>query len=284
MPPTSGGVRLGDLAADTAVEGSDGTYRAALSPEWELWGPCGGYVAAIALRAAAAEATLPRPASFSCHYLAVGEFEPVDLEVVTVQRGRRAESFRVSMTQDGRPILEALVRFVAAGDGLSHDVAEHAPVPEPESLKSWDDLDLGPPYTFWSNVEAKPIDYIGDWRLRPAGAPTFRQWYRFRPRPTFDDPTLDAARLLILLDIVPWPAATNASTGWPDYIAPSLDLAVRFHRFDLESEWILAEGESPIAQDGLVSGSARVWSRDGRLLASGEQHMLCRPNPYKPRD
>ena len=41
---------MGDLAIDTAVEGSDGRYRARLSRDWEIWGPNGGYLAAIALR------------------------------------------------------------------------------------------------------------------------------------------------------------------------------------------------------------------------------------------
>ena len=99
---------MGDLAVDTAVESlGDGRYRAQLNQDWEIWGPEGGYVAAIALRAAGAEARLHRPASFSCHYLGVASFDAVDLEVTTVRSGRNAESFRVSMTQEGRAILDA---------------------------------------------------------------------------------------------------------------------------------------------------------------------------------
>jgi acyl-CoA thioesterase-2 len=46
---------MGDLAADTRVEQvGNGRYGAHLSSEWEIWGPMGGYVAAIALRAAGA--------------------------------------------------------------------------------------------------------------------------------------------------------------------------------------------------------------------------------------
>ena len=37
--------------SDTAVDGTDGSYRAVLSKDWEIWGPMGGYVAAVALRA-----------------------------------------------------------------------------------------------------------------------------------------------------------------------------------------------------------------------------------------
>ena len=41
---------MGDLGQDTAVQlQPDGTYEASLSADWEIWGPMGGYVAAVAL-------------------------------------------------------------------------------------------------------------------------------------------------------------------------------------------------------------------------------------------
>jgi hypothetical protein len=58
---------VGDLAVDTAIEGSGRRYRAQLSRDWEIWGPNGGYLAVIALRAAGAHTSLRRPATFSCH-------------------------------------------------------------------------------------------------------------------------------------------------------------------------------------------------------------------------
>jgi acyl-CoA thioesterase II len=270
---------MGDLAADSAVEGRDGRYRARVSSEWEIWGPNGGYVAALALRAAAAQSRLPRPATFACHFLGTAEFDEVDLTVTILRSAKRAESLRVSMTQNERPVLEALAWFVSDSDGLAHDVAVMPDVPGPDELKSWEDLGFEAPYPFWRNVEARSIGYTGPWEDRTPGEPAFQQWYRFRPRATFEDPVVEAARLMIVLDIIPWPAATRASTGKLPFIAPNLDLTVRFHRTPGDAEWLLGEGEAPIAEDGLISGTARVWSQDGKLLASGEQQMLCRPAP-----
>ena len=55
---------MGDRSLDTALEGGDGRYRAHLSPDWAIWGPNGGYLAVVALRAAGREAQVQRPASF----------------------------------------------------------------------------------------------------------------------------------------------------------------------------------------------------------------------------
>jgi len=53
-----------DLELATRVEGGRGSYRAVLSRQWGIWGPNGGYLAAIALRAAGREAAIPQPRSF----------------------------------------------------------------------------------------------------------------------------------------------------------------------------------------------------------------------------
>src|SRR5712692_8028758 len=127
---------MGDLAIDTAIEGSYGRYRARLSRDWEIWGPNGGYLAVIALRAAGAHTTLRRPTTFSCHFLGVADFDVVDLDVRTVRESRRTASIAVSMTQAGRPILEALAWVVGDVDGLEHDAAPIPEVASPEGLPS----------------------------------------------------------------------------------------------------------------------------------------------------
>ncbi len=279
---------MGDLARDTAVEGGDGRFTAELSEAWAIWGPNGGYLAAVALRAVGARARLPRPASFLCHFLDVAAFGPVELEVEPVRRAKRAESLRVSMTQAGRPILEGLAWVVGDDlDGMTHDAAPPPAAPGPEELASVEELELAhgvehDAHPFFANLEQRPLDWVADWDERPAGEPVHRSWYRFRPTATYGDPWVDAGRLLVMVDTFQWPAAArghaSASLG---HIAPSLDLACRFHRLDAagRADWLLVEARSPAAADGLVAGTASVWDAAGRLLASGGQQMLCRPAP-----
>ena len=82
---------MGRFHEDTAVVETDGVLTATLSKDWEIWGPNGGYVAAIALRAAGLRAPEGhRPASFSCQYLSVGKFAPAQAEVRVIKAGRSA--------------------------------------------------------------------------------------------------------------------------------------------------------------------------------------------------
>jgi acyl-CoA thioesterase-2 len=271
---------VGNLLDDTGVAGGEGHYVARLSPDWEIWGPNGGYVASVALRAAAAHAAFDRPASFSCHYLSVAGFDEVQLETRTLRRTRRAESVAVSMTQAGAPVLEAMAWMVQSGDGLVHDYGPMPEVPSHETLPSVADLlpaDAPAGFPFWRNFESKPLEWHSDWMHRPVGRPEIRNWYRFVPQATFDDPVVDACRSLILLDTMGWPSATRAHPPDLAWTAPNLDVAVQFHRADRAAEWLLVEAASPLAQDGLIGFRSQVWTDGGNLMASGAGQLLCRP-------
>lgn len=114
---------MGDLDRDTALAGADGRYTASLSEDWRIWGPNGGYVAAIALRAAGAASRFHRPVSFACHFLGVGAFGPAEVAVTPLRTARAAESLRVVLAQEGRAFLEAQVWTGDVREGLVHDFA-----------------------------------------------------------------------------------------------------------------------------------------------------------------
>lgn len=277
-----------DLGAATAVTALEepGHYSAMLCSDYEIWGPEGGYLAAVLFRAAAAESAQPRPASLQVHFLGGARSEPVELTVTVLRRSRRAESLRVSMTQDGRPVAEALAWFTAGGDGLEH---HHAPLPDgvPShlGLLTWEQrmatVDIKPPpFPFWDNVEHWPLGWHDQWP--PAGPedPVWRIWARFQPTATFTDPVIDACRSVVLVDLQ-WPAA-SAPHAWryPDgqlpWVAPTLDLSVQFHAAEPSADVLLLEARCPVAGDGLIGGSARLWSPGGKLLASAAGQLLCR--------
>jgi acyl-CoA thioesterase-2 len=269
---------MNDFEQDTRLEGNNGVYEAAISPSWEIWGPNGGYLASIALRAAAAEAKIRTPASIYCQFLRVARFETVQARVTVVQQGRRSESIRVSLLQHDKPVLEALVRTALPGDGLAHVAYRCPEVPAPETLPALDQLwrpDM-PKVPFWDNIEARVIRPERFEEERRAMPPHWLEWYRFRPTATFVDPVVDAARALVLIDTLGWPAAWLRHPN-SKFRAPNLDVVAFFHAGATDSQWLLCEQESPIGQNGLLGTRARVFHRDGRLVASGGAQLLCVP-------
>ncbi|MCG8590308.1 MAG: thioesterase family protein [Proteobacteria bacterium] len=269
---------MADFVQDTAVEGGaePGRYRAELSPDWAVWGPNGGYLAAIALRAALQESRFARPASFQAHFLAIGEFGPVELRVVSQGGGRRAESLRVELLQGERALLCATVWMVADGlEGFQHDVARAPDVPGPDGLRGYQELadNYGDWYPIWRSIEGRPTR----WDDGP-GEPVWHTWLRLNDTPIRDVES-DAIRQLFWLDFPGW-NATIAAHAWPfRHLTPNLDLTVQFQRFDPDCDWLLAHGEVPLATSGLVACVSRLWTPDGRLLATGTSKHVCRSNP-----
>ena len=268
---------MGDLDKDTALDGSDGVFRAVLSNDWEIWGPQGGYSATVAIRAAGLVTELRRPASFYCHYLNVPEFGEVELKVESLRRSRRAEALRVLMHQKGKLQMEALVWVTDHLQGMDHVDAKMPEVPGPSSVKSWAEWfpEGEPPFRFWYNLEGRPVGWSPEMDSTP-GKPFSQTWMRFLPTSSFEDPFLEAGRLLITADVSMFPAAVRAHGGPPKYVAPSMDLAVTFHDLPKQQDWLLVEASAPVAGESLVGGNARVWSEDGRLLVSALQQMLQR--------
>jgi acyl-CoA thioesterase II len=275
---------MGDLAADTAVESlGQGRYVGALSRDWEIWGPMGGYLASFALRAAGHESPFNRPASLFCHYLNVAAFEPIELQVSTLRSARTALSQRVTITQEERQVLEATVWSVGEVEGLEHDDTEPPAVPRPDQLPSMQELmpGRGAPFRFWENFDMRPVTFRSEWP--PAGplSPQWRAWCRFQPVATFDDPWVDACRSVILVDVQSWPAASPRH-AWREphgFIAPSLDLYVAFHLPAPEEPWLLADGLAPLSADGMFGWTGRLWTPDRRLVSSGTGQALYRRVP-----
>jgi acyl-CoA thioesterase len=257
------------------LDGGDGRYSIHLDEAWEIWGPSGGYLAALSLCAAGREAQIPRPASYYCHFLTSPAFDRVELSVEAIRRGRRSESLAVRMTQGGKDVLFALVRTAAEAPGYKHQEAAVPAVTPPEDSEPLERMKDGKPlFNFWNNVSCRRPD----WEGMQKGEPVTREWVRFEPTRSIEDPFVDAARPLILLDTFGWPAVWQKYRG-VDYVAPNLDTSVWFHHLAPENEWLLVDHECPVADEGLLGVQGRVWDATGRLLASGAAQLCCIPQP-----
>ncbi len=278
---------MGDLATDTAIAAcADGRFTANLSRDWEIWGPQGGYLASFALRAAGAHCGLARPASIVGHFLGVASFDaPIDITCTTLRAARAAHSVRVSITQGDRAISEAMVWGIVADlPALAHHDAPRPDTPSCQELPTIEErlaaigADVETRFAFWENFEQRPVAFSETWMERATGAypPEWMQWLRYTPTAAYADPWIDACRLLVLVDVGSWPAASSYHNQAELY-APSIDLACELHRIRSDAEWLFVHAHSACAADGLVASHQRVWADDGTLLASGTSQLLCRP-------
>jgi acyl-CoA thioesterase len=275
---------MADLQSDTAIREDADDLVATLSRDWEIWGPNGGYKSAIALRAAAR--AMPagwRPVSFSTQYLSPGAFGDVRLRIETARRGRTAACINVVMSQGDRRVLQAQV-WGSDPQSSPPPPAVTPPFPDvplPDALEPAETVlspaALASRHRFWNNFDARLNSRLEPGQADPRGA-RLERWLRFkgfsarRPDGALDV-WLDAARSLVVIDTNLWPAHARG-VGAPGYVAPNLDLAVWFHEPADEADWLLTEARSDAAGDGLIHATARVWTADRRLVASGGSQML----------
>jgi acyl-CoA thioesterase len=275
---------MGNLFVDAGVEQVDErSFTATLSRDWEIWGPNGGYMAAIAMRAAERVCARPRPANVTVHFLGVASFDdPVEVTVDVQRATRQATSVYVRIMQHGKAILAAMVWAVDDGlEGLVHDDAV-GPEAEPwHGLPSMAERAAATGavpsrYRFWDNFEQRPVTWMGpeEWAARTPAPASYLNWLRFiEPGP--QRPWQRAEQLLLLVDLGGWPAIGRRHTD-DQWMAPSIDVSCEFHRLDLDDEWMLLQGSSAYAGDGLIATQQHVWDEHGRMLASGRSHLLSR--------
>lgn len=265
--------------ADTAVRAGGDGFIGNLPVEWGIWGPNGGFMAALCLRAAAGRvAAGQRPVTLSVQYIGRPAFGEVDLRVDTIKPGSTA-CHNIALSQAGVLLLQAQLWTTSRSNGPDIADAAMPDLPGPEGLESLRDFKARrgeAEHPFWRNLEARPINFAGPPAPDPQGH-VLQQWTRFEGWHATDDVFLDAGRAALLIDTLIWPAHWRGRAASPDYSAPSLDLTVWFHQAAGAADWLLADVHADTARQGLIHGAARVWSDDGRLIASGGSQLLVIP-------
>lgn len=256
-----------------------GHFSCEICPSWDMWSAYGGYLSAIALNAAIASSRFERPATFQCHFLSPCTFGPASLSVVRTGGGKRLESFQITMSQSDRAVLQATCWLVDDElSGFEHDQTTAPRVPSPESLAPFDKLadDYSEWPRLWRNIEARPVKFREPGS--PPGPSVWSAWVRLRES-RLESRIHDALRQLLWMDLPTWNAAIAGHWQPYDYVAPTLELTIQFHSFAPSEEWSLVEANVPVASNGLMAGSCKIWSPSGTLLATGSATHYCRPNP-----
>jgi acyl-CoA thioesterase-2 len=248
----------------------------------------GGQVIAQALQAAQRSIGDEKTAhSLHAYFLRGGdEGHPIVFRVVRDFEGRSFANRRVIATQQGKPILNMAASFQLPEDGVTHQDAMPDVTP-PEDLKNETELfgavaDRIPAQFRDFALRARPIE------LRPVRP---RQWFsteRAEPLqhcwmrlalPVAHDPVLHRAMLayasdMLLLGTATLPHGMHWMTG--NLQSASLDHALWFHEEVNFNDWLLYSCDSPWAGHGRGFNRGKIFSRDGRLIASASQEGVVR--------
>ncbi|MEV8512428.1 acyl-CoA thioesterase II [Dactylosporangium sp. NPDC051484] len=247
----------------------------------------GGQVAGQAL-VAAGRTVDPQRRVHSLHGYFVRPGDPSVPITYTVENIRDGRSFSVRRSvaeQHGKVIFFMSASFHRHEEGLDHHEPAPADVPPPDELPTMAErmAKYEERAGIWA-VVPRPIDmrYVGEpgW-VRPGDRPAEarqRVWMRLDGKLP-DDPVLHTCVLtfasdMTLLDSVL--SAHGAVWGPGGFVGASLDHAMWFHRPFRADEWFLYDCVSPSASGARGLATGRMFSLDGRHIATAVQEGLLR--------
>jgi acyl-CoA thioesterase II len=257
-------------------------------PETRLQRVFGGQVAGQALVAASRTMEPDRLVnSLHAYFLRPGDTGvPIVYDVERTRDGRSFSTRRVVARQHGRTIFYLSASFHVPEPGFDHQDAAPA-VPPPERCPTLGEVlekVSGRPSDTWAEEwAALDVRYAGD--SRRGGAPADPEhparasvWFKAAGALPGDQVlhscVLTYASDLTLLGVTLVPHDTYI--GARDVQTASLDHAIWFHRPFRVDEWLLYDQVAPSASDSRGLATGRVFTLDGRLVASVVQEGLIR--------
>jgi acyl-CoA thioesterase len=254
---------------DTSVrEVAAGVFEGLISRDWWIvFGPNGGFLAAMLVRAMAAAIGDPERAarSLTIHYTAAPAEGAVEIRTAIERAGRSLTTVSARMEQDGRLIALAIGAFSRTRlPAMEFDEAPAPDVRPPEDVPVIEPHPDLPPFS--SQWEVRPV--IGIAPFTGADAPALTGgWIRLpEPHP------IDAALVAQLADA--WIPAVFIRLTAPNPV-PTIDLTIHFRAdLPLPADDALVTFESRLSRGGFIEEDGAIWSRDGRLIAHSRQLAL----------
>jgi acyl-CoA thioesterase-2 len=247
----------------------------------------GGQVLGQALSAASYTAGAREVHSLHAYFLLPGDVNaPIVYEVDIARDGKSFSTRRVVAIQHGRPIFNMAASFQSPEQGLEH-AAPMPQVPPPEGLA--DVREVAPEIlakvpdkmrrfvTHERPFEVRPVEPV-HLISPPPQEPRRHMWLKAIDELP-DNADLHRSLLAYVSDYqlvatATLPHGVHFAEG--NVQLASLDHAMWFHRQFRVDEWLLYSMESPSASGGRGLAFGRIFTRDGRLVASTAQEGVVR--------
>jgi hypothetical protein len=260
-----------DLA--TAVAGGPERWTARVDEGWTVAGrPNGGYLLALATRAALEAAGQPHPLVVSAHFLTPSDPGPAELEVRRLRAGRSLSTARVTLVQEGTARLEALVTAGRidpdAAPGWRRGSRPAGLAPVEDCLPARPELPGGVRANLLDHLDLRIDPATAGWVAgRPGGRLEMRGWVRFA-----DGRAADPLALLQVVDALPPTSFDLGLASW----APTVELTVYLRGLPAPG-WLACVVRGQLWQGGWFDEEAEVWDPAGRLVAQSRQFAGARP-------
>ncbi len=234
----------------------------------------GGQLLAQALVAAAKTAPAHRLTSAYVTFPKAAAFDhPIELAVEPIRLGRTFSTLSVRGEQNGTVVSPVLVLLGTDSEDVMRDTVAMPEVTGPEESEPYDMRVIG--------RAVRVVD--GAYSPEPdrTGPPELYAWVRFRD----DPPELYLRNALLAQATTHWTigAAMRPHPGIGEADAHvtlstgPMSLSIAFHDDAPLDQWLLYANRATWSGRGLCQGEGRIFSRDGRLLASYSVQAMVRP-------
>jgi hypothetical protein len=254
-----------------------GQYAADAHPQWTVGGrPNGGYLTAIATRAALAAGPHPDALATTTHFCASPQTGPLVIDVEVLRSGKRTGQIHARTRQNGLLCTDSVITvgsLQADPDGPSWDGG----VPIRSNELYADAVRFHPPADIFPVAMTQQIDIrlepatLGFASFSPAGLGVIRGWLSL-----LDGKPFDSVSLQVAVDAFP-PATFDVEfTGW----VPTLQLSTYVRAVPAPGPVQVLHRAHLIA-DGRADESCHIWDSSGRLVAHSTQLAAVRTSSVR---